>query len=238
MARRPRRPKARSATPRNISASGKPPRQRIIDAFMALLADKPFEQIGFAEVANTAGVTLAEMRGEFGSTLAILGAQIKETDRAVLASGDGDMDEESQRERLFDVLMRRLELLAPHRAAIRSLMRSACTNPGLALALNAQSVRSQQWMLTAAGIPASGPKGVLRAQGMACLYANVLRTWVDDDDPGLARTLAALDRELARGQRMAGLLDVLCAIPERACQLVRRPRRPDRTRDEAAGALG
>jgi AcrR family transcriptional regulator len=238
MARRAARPKRRSPAPRNISASGKPARERIIDALMALLTQKPFEQIGLAEIAETAGVTLADLRGEFGSPLAILCAQIKETDRAVLAGGDGDMDEESPRERLFDVLMRRLELLSPHREAVRSLMRSALYNPGLALALNAQGVRSQQWMLTAAGISASGPRGMLRSQGMACLFANVLRTWIDDDDPGLARTLAALDRELARGQRMAGVLDTLCAIPERACQVVRRPRRDGRRREEATGALG
>jgi hypothetical protein len=156
----------------------------------------------------------------------------------VLAGGDGDMAEESARERLFDVLMRRLELLAPHREAVRSLTRSAARNPGLALALGCQAVRSQQWMLTAAGISASGPRGLIRAQGMACLYANVLRTWVDDDDPGLARTLAALDRELARGQRMAGLLDELCRIPEGLCRMTRRTRRSRRDRDEAAGAAG
>jgi hypothetical protein len=138
------------------------------------------------------------------------------------------MAEESPRERLFDVLMRRLELLAPRKAAVRSLMRSVACNPGLALALNGLAVRSMQWMLAAAAIGSSGPKGMLRAQGLAVLFANVLRTWADDDDPGLARTLAALDRELARGQRMAGLLDGLCAIPERACQIVGRVRRPRR----------
>ena len=110
------------------------------------------------------------------------------------------------------MLMRRLELLAPHKEAVRSLMRSARRDPPLALALNAMTVRSQQWMLTAAGIGAIGPKGMVRAQGMALLFANVLRTWVDDDDDQ-TRTLAALDRELARGQRFAGLLDDLCRIP-------------------------
>ena len=130
----------------------------------------------------------------------------------MLAEIDPDMAEESPRERLFDVLMRRLELLAPHKEAVRSLLRSARRNPPLALALNAMAVRSQQWMLTAAGIGASGPKGMVRAQGLALLFANVLRTWVDDDDDN-ARTLAALDRELARGQRFAGLLDDLCRIP-------------------------
>ena len=68
-------------------------------------------------------------------------------------------------------------------------------------------------MLTAADIGAAGPRGFVRAQGLALLFASVLRTWVDDDDPGLARTMAALDRALARGQRWSGLLDELCRIP-------------------------
>ena len=129
--------------------------------------------------------------------------------------------------------MRRLELLAPHKEAVRSLMRSARRNPPLALALNAMAVRSQQWMLTAAGIGASGPKGMVRAQGLALLFANVLRTWVDDDDDQ-TRTLAALDRELARGQRFAGLLDELCRIPEAACAFRERMRNARRSAGAAA----
>jgi AcrR family transcriptional regulator len=199
---------------------------------MALLAETSFERIGMAEVADRAGVSLADLRGEFSSPLAILAAQIKEIDRRVLSEIDPDMEEESARERLFDVLMRRLELLAPHREAVRSILGSARRSPGLALALNGLAVRSQQWMLTAAGIGASGPKGMLRAQGLALLFTGVLRTWVDDDDKGQARTLAALDRELARGQRFAGLLDDLCRIPEAACALRSRMRRPRRERDE------
>jgi hypothetical protein len=164
---------------------------------------------------------------------------VKDLDRQVLAGADPDMDEEDPRERLFDVLMRRLELLAPHKEAVRSLMRSARRDPPLALALNAMTVRSQQWMLTAAGIGASGPKGMVRSQGLALLFANVLRTWIDDDDDQ-TRTLAALDRELARGQRFAGLLDDLCRIPQAACALRQRlrqsGRRWGRDRDEAAAA--
>jgi hypothetical protein len=70
---------------------------------------------------------------------------------------------------------------------------------------------------------------MVRAQGLALLFANVLRTWVDDDDDG-SRTLAALDRDLARGQRFAGLLDDLCRIPEAACNLRRRMRSSRRDR--------
>jgi len=222
------RKSARKSAPRAASRSSKSERERIIDAFMALLAEKPIERIGFAEIAKAAKVSLADLRGAFASTLAILAAHMRETDRAVLAGGDADMAEEPPRERLFDVLMRRLELLAPHKAAVRSLVRSAARNPGLALALNSLGVRSQQWMLTAADIGASGPRGMLRAQGLAVLFASVLRTWVQDEDPGLARTMAALDRALARGQRWSGLLDDVLRIPAAVCRLrPRRRREPD-----------
>jgi AcrR family transcriptional regulator len=233
-----RKSKPKPAT-RRAASDERSERERIIDAFMALLAEKSIEQIGFAEIAKGAGVSLSDLRGAFGSTFAILAAFVKQIDRAVLAGDDADMAEEPPRERLFDVLMRRLELLGDHKEAVRSLLRSARRDPPLALALNAMTVRSQQWMLTAAGIGASGPKGMIRSQGLALLFANVLRTWVDDDDAGLARTLAALDRELARGQRFAGLLDDLCRIPEAACNLRKRmrgSRRGRRTRDEAEAA--
>lgn len=227
-----RRPSSRAAAPRPAGSN----RDQAIEAFLTLLAERPFEQIGMGQIASQADLSLADLRAEFASTLAVLAAHIKQVDRRVLAGEAGDMADESPRERLFDVLMRRLEILKPHKEAVRSLLRSTARNPGLALALNGLAVRSQQWMLTAADISASGPKGMLRAQGLALLYANVLRTWVDDDDEGLARTLAALDRELARGQRFSGLLDELCRIPERACALTRPRRTTRRGREEREAA--
>jgi AcrR family transcriptional regulator len=237
MARRPARKKAQAPARKSQAASTAPAdsREKIIAAFLGLLADKRIEQIGFPDIAEAAGVTLSQLRGEFGSTLAILSAHLKAVDRAVLDEDFSDMAEEPPRERLFDVLMRRLEFLAPHRAAVGSLLRSAGRNPPLALALNRLAVRSQQWMLTAAGIGASGPRGIVRAQGLAVLFASVLRTWVDDDDPGLARTMAALDRALGRGQRAIGLLDDLAAIPARLFRLrSRMRRRRDESEDSAA----
>jgi AcrR family transcriptional regulator len=232
MARKPARraPNPPPRPPAAAAAASPPPstdREKIVAAFLALLAAEPFERIALTDVATAAGVSLAELRDEFPSTLAILAAHVKATDRAVLAADVSDMTEEPERERLFDVLMRRLEILAPHREAVRSLLRSARRDPPLALALNGLAVRSQHWMLTAAGIGASGPRGMIRAQGLALLFASVLRAWVDDDDPGHARTMAALDRALGRGQRLLGLMEDVCAIPARLSRLRPRRRRRD-----------
>jgi AcrR family transcriptional regulator len=239
MARRPARKSAAKAGSTSTDRTVPPDasdREKIIAAFMALLTEKRFEEIGLAEIAEAAGVSLAAFRGEFASPLAILAARIKDTDRAVLAADFSDMAEEPPRERLFDVLMRRLEILAPHREAVRSLLRSASRNPPLAMAFNGLAVRSQQWMLTAAGVGAAGPRGMVRAQGLALLFGSVLRTWVHDDDPGLARTMAALDRALGRGQRFAGLFEDLLRVPARLCRLRPRPRRRSEDDSEETAA--
>jgi AcrR family transcriptional regulator len=239
MARKPAKKSPQSSGAASGGAAPSGDRDKIIAGFLALLAEKRIEQIGFAEIAETAGVSLAQLRGEFGSNLAMLAGHLKAVDRAVLGEDFSDMAEEPPRERLFDVLMRRLEILAPHRAAVGSLLRSAGRNPPLALALNRLAVQSQQWMLTAADIGAAGPRGMVRAQGLALLFATVLRTWVNDDDPGLARTMAALDRALARGQRAVGLLDDLCQVPTRICRMRNRWRRRQRPEDteESAAAI-
>ena len=223
MARKQKRQRQAQAAP---PPRGTSDRDKAVDALMALLAEHSFEEIGLAEVAGRAGLKLSQLRAEFGSTLAIFAGHIKDIDRAVLAGGDADMGEEPARERLFDVLMRRLEALAPYKEAVRSVLRSARRNPGLAFALNAMAVRSQRWMLEAAGIGASGPRGALRAQGAALMFARVLAVWVDDDEPGLDRTMAALDRGLASAERWVGFLDDLCCIPAAICRGTRRRRRP------------
>ena len=233
MARKPKpERKAQAAAP----PRGTSDRDKAVDALMALLAEHSFEEIGLAEVAGRAGLKLSQLRTEFGSTLAIVAAQIKDIDRAVLAGGTGDMAEEPARERLFDVLMRRLEALAPYKEAVRSLMRSARRNPGLALALNAMAVRSQAWMLEAAGIGAHGPRGALRAQGAALMFARVLGVWFDDDAEGLDRSMAALGRGLASAERWDGFVGDLCSLPKCIGRGPLRRRRRYRDDEEAEAA--
>jgi AcrR family transcriptional regulator len=235
MARKSQRPRS---TPKRAPALPPPTgtaRDKIVAAFMALLAEKRFEEIGFGEIAARSGLTLANCRAEFGSTPAIYAAHVKELDRKVLAGASGDMAEEPPRERLFDVLMRRIDAMAPYREATRSLLKSVSCNPGLALALNGLAVRSQHWMLTAADIDAAGPRGAIRAQGLAALFAQVLRTWVNDEDDN-ARTMAALDRALARGQRWSAMLDDLCRFQPGRCLRRARARRRRDDDDELAAA--
>lgn len=203
---------ARSPSGSKGAAAAPPGRDAILEAFLALLGEKHFDSISLIEVANRAGVSLADLRASFGSTFDMVSAFIRDTDRKVLSAEAGDMDDQPPRDRLFDVLMRRLDALAPHKAAVRSLGESARRSPMFALGLNKLAVRSQQWMLAAAKIDVAGLRGAVRAQGLAVLFARVLTVWLRDEDPGLARTMAALDRELDKGERALGLVHNVCRM--------------------------
>ena len=71
-------------------------------------------------------------------------------------------------------------------------------------------------MLRAAGIEPDGFDGKVRTAGLGAVYASAFRTWLDDDDPGLARTMAALDRRLRRGERTLQSFD---DIKSRLCSV-------------------
>src|SRR5437870_301129 len=121
MARRPTRPRSQPNPnpPAPPSNGEQTTRERIIAAFMALLAEKPIDAITLTEIGARAGITLVQLRDEFNSPLAILAAQMKATDRQVLAGIDADMAQEPPRDRLFDVLMRPLEALPAPTEALR-----------------------------------------------------------------------------------------------------------------------
>ncbi|WP_226577029.1 TetR family transcriptional regulator [Acuticoccus sediminis] len=172
----------------------------IIDATLALLETRTFDRISLQDIADEAGIGLSALNAAFGSRGEILDAFMRRIDGEVLEGSFEDMADEPPRERLFDVLMTRLDALRPYRAALRSLMRSATRDPALALSLNALAVRSQVWMLAAAGVDASGFRGGIAAQALSMAFMRVLRIFVTEDDPGMPRTMAALDQELRRSE--------------------------------------
>lgn len=178
------------------------PREKIVDALFALLSEKRWTDIGLGEIAERAGVSLVEIRGLFPSKGAILAGFVRKIDLDVLAHDVKDMAGEPVRERLFDVLMRRFEALAPHRDALRSVRDGLMTDPMGAAAMNQVTVSSMQWMLAAAGVPEAGPLGTARAQGLVLITARVFSTFLNDPDEGLSRTMKALDEELRRAEKL------------------------------------
>ncbi|MGI9404855.1 MAG: TetR/AcrR family transcriptional regulator [Hyphomicrobiaceae bacterium] len=186
---------------------------RIIEATMTLAAEHDWSDVDLAKIANAAETDLGEVRGHFASRTDILKAFSAAVDREVLnrmasRSDDGDV----ARDRLFDTLMTRFEVMQPWKAALRRLGR----DPSLALEMMPVLFNTQRWMLEAAGIPTSGARGNMRTLGTSAIYARVIQTWLNDDDAGMAKTMVALDSRLRRGEkfmeRCGDAVDLMCGF--------------------------
>jgi AcrR family transcriptional regulator len=217
-------------------------RQAIIDALMDLASRRSWNSIEIKDLAQAADVSLAEFRDLFPSKGAVLGALSRQIDKQVLEGTTDDLAGEPARERIFDVLMRRFDALAPYKQALRRISADLRYDPVSLAALNQVGLNSQRFMLAAAGISTEGPLGALKLQGAVLVYANTMRTWLDDDDPTLARTMARLDRELRRGERILEQAEDVRRLtaPFRALGRAlldgRRPSRRERRRTEEGEA--
>lgn len=197
--------KVAADTPPPASGEIKPPagvKDRIIDATMELAGERSFDDFGIAEIAERAGVSLGEFRDSFPSKGAVIGAFNRKIDRIVLDGTGTDLADDGPKDRLFDVLMRRFDAMVPYRLGIEGVRDWARREPMAAAALNRELVNSMRFMLVAAGIDVEGPVGALKTQGLALAFARMLDKWLRDEDPGFAQTMAALDKELNRGERI------------------------------------
>lgn len=199
--------------------------RRLIDTAMRLAAERGWRQTTLFAVAAEAGVPLVEVYRHFPTRADILTALVRQADDGVLAEYGAESavpdPEETVRDRLFDVLMRRFDALDPYRRGIAAVLRAMRTDPLEAMALGPAFARSMAWMLRAAGVEPAGGRGVFQVGGLGAIYLAVLKVWLADDTPDKARTMADLDARLRCVERMAGA--------------IRRPPREDASAEAAAG---
>lgn len=177
---------------------------RIVDAAMALAAERGWRGLSLAEVAARAEVSLADLVDAFPSRSSILDAYGRRIDERMLAGGHET--EGPVRDRLFDVLMRRFEAMAPDRRALAAILRDGGIDPLAALCGLRRFGRSMALTLEAAGLSSEGLAGLARIEALSIVALYAFRVFLDDDSADLSRTMAALDSALRRAEGVAGLV--------------------------------
>jgi AcrR family transcriptional regulator len=194
---------ARAKAARRKAPSGTP-EDRLIAAALDLAARQGWRRTGLNDIATEAGLKLHEAYALHRSKGAILRAFTRRVDREVLSGAVPDAGE-SARDRLFEIMMRRFEALKPHREAIRAIARDSIGDPHALLRVPAMRL-SMRWMVEAAGVSTTGCTGRIFVNLILALHLSVLRTFLADDSPDLARTMAALDQGLRRGEQLCRYL--------------------------------
>jgi ubiquinone biosynthesis protein COQ9 len=172
----------------------------LIAAAFRIAGEEGWNKVTVAAAARSAGLSLAEARRRFPGRTALLLRFGQMADAAALEDAPS---EGPARDRLFDLLMRRYDALQPHRKGVKRLLRVLPFDPGLALLLHAATQRSMRWMLQAAGVGATGPKGDVQVHGLTAIWYWGLRAWERDESEDLTNVMATLDTALHRADRMA-----------------------------------
>jgi hypothetical protein len=175
----------------------------LIAAAFQVIAERGWGRLSVADAARSGGLPLARARERFPNRAAVLLRFGRLADQAGLAETPADG---TTRDKLFDLLMRRIDAVQAHRAGVLALLHDLPAHPATALMLALANRRSMRWMLGAAGVPTVGINGELRVKGLLAVWLWTIRTWRTDDSTDLSATMAALDAALQRAERAAAWL--------------------------------
>ena len=226
---------AKGKRAKDLKTTPKDPRKAIVEALMELAGEREWDDITISDVATRANLSLSTFRDFFPSKGAILSAFFRQIDKTVLDAATDDLAGEPAKERLFDVLMRRLDALTPYKLGVEGVYDWARRDPIAAASINRLTINSMRFMLEAAGLDTEGPVGAVKLQGLAIAWSRILPIWFRDTDAGLAATMAALDRELTQGERFVARAEDLNRLAAPLLTLTRSlfvRRRPASNRDD------
>jgi hypothetical protein len=183
----------------------------LVTAVLAQAGARDWRSVSTVEAARDAGLDLARVRTRFPSKLAVLARFGTMADQAALtdAATAGPV-----KDRLFDMIMRRFDVLQAHRAGVLAVLDAAAMDPALGLFLGRLSARSMGWLLEGAGLSAAGLRGVLRAQGLLGVWLWSVRAWREDESVDLSATMTAVDKALDRAGQLAHYIGDDPPVPE------------------------
>lgn len=166
-------------------------------------AELGWSYLTLVDVAEKAEISLADLHDHFDDKADILVAFGRMIDRRVLEAFESVEGEASPRDRLFDVMMERFDVLNDYRDGVIAILHSFKFDPKEAVISCPHLCRSMSWMLEASGVDTNGLRGAAKIVGLTGVYIKVLRTWKDDESPDMGKTMAMLDKHLGQAERLA-----------------------------------
>jgi len=194
-------------------------RNKAVRAALELAQTRDWGDVTLVDIAKQAGLDLADLRREFACKSDILRAFQAEVDAEVLVKAKPGSAEGSVRDRVFDMIMTRFEVMGPYKPALKRIACYLRCRPGEASLLACSTLAAQYWMLAGAGAKLDGAWAAVRVAGLAAVYSRAFKVWLDDTSPSLDKTMATLDRALSNGERALEKMDRACSM---LCGLVPR----------------
>ena len=174
----------------------------LVEALFRVIAEHGWRGVTLSRLAAASGLSSAVLVRRFPSRLGLLRVFVDHVTTQV-AQGTVPGQGGTPRDRLFDVLMRGLDAMAPHKSGVKRLMSDMVTDGVLTGAMLPLFRHAMERMLDAAEIDSGGLHGRLRAFGLGLVWLRVVNAWSKDGTEELGPTMATLDRALERAEQAA-----------------------------------
>ncbi|GIK49965.1 MAG: hypothetical protein KJZ75_02000 [Hyphomonadaceae bacterium] len=177
-------------------------RRDLARAALSLASSGSWREATLVKLADAASRPAADF---YGASLGEAIDCVEEAfDRAIAENLDQLAPDQSVRDRLFELIMRRFEAMEPYRAAVLAMEQGQDRDPTLLAAAHQRHVRCARWVLALAGLEADGMTGNARAQGLGVIIGQARAAWRGDTAGDFAKTMASLDKNLRRAEEMFG----------------------------------
>ena len=155
------------------------------------------------DVANRLKISPAELRTHYRDLDAVADAWFVRAMDAMLAPPPRNFLAEPTEARLFLLMMRWFDALAPHRKVTGQMLREKLypSHPHHWVPMIFNLSRTIQWLRDAAALDAEGRRRQIEEVGLTALFLATLTVWLNDETRDQERTRAFLRRRLARADR-------------------------------------
>jgi AcrR family transcriptional regulator len=178
-------------------------RDRIVDAALEIAEERGWANVRLYQVAEHAGVPLAEVGAEFRDLDAVANAWFGRALTALERVTPETLTGQAAPVRLQRVIMRWYDALAPHREVTGEMLcaKLYVSHPQHWVPLIFDLSRLVHWILDAARIASTGRARQLAEMGLTAVILGSLRVWLRDDSADGARTRCYLQRRLGQADR-------------------------------------
>ena len=175
-----------------------------------------WRHITLEDIAQKAGLPLADSVAEFSGKADLLCAYFRDVDRQMMLAMPAQTPDPTNpdsanlpvKDILFDLMMERFEIMNQDRGALVPIITSFTPDPLDILIYALRLRQSLGLMLKAANLPDTGLRGMIRRKGLMVIYLLALRVWLKDDSPDLSSTMVRVDQLLGQADRWATTLSL------------------------------
>jgi AcrR family transcriptional regulator len=185
------------------SAAKPPVSDRIIEAALELATDRGWLDLRLHHIAKHLDLPLNEVGRHFRDLDAIANAWFAKAQSAAL---DLAVDDVAAPDRLYQVMTRWFDALAPYRQVTGQMLKAKLypSHPHHWVPMIFDLSRLIHWFLDAARIESTGRRRQGAEIGLTLIFLTTLRCWFRDGSDQQERTRRALRRRLERADRWLG----------------------------------